>query len=192
MKRGFRGVPRPLLTSMLLVATNPNAGQEHAAVAQPSSSTPQAPTPPLFPHTYTTTITSIIITTTLHLHHHLTLNLHHLSNKLWRAFLPRPSQRNFSPTQEQAPVKCIDDLLMKFLSRSIDNGRRYKRRKETKGKKVVSSLDFQEEVDAGAEQGSELQGEDFAKKMVDLVNQRKKYFAEEKIRAKKLVMTNHI
>ncbi|GKD50739.1 hypothetical protein Tco_1279715, partial [Tanacetum coccineum] len=35
---------------------------------------------------------------------------------------------------------------------SIDKGRRYKRRKETKGKKVVSSLDFQEEVDAGAEQ----------------------------------------
>ncbi|GJT40033.1 hypothetical protein Tco_0939898 [Tanacetum coccineum] len=37
-------------------------------------------------------------------------------------------------------------------SRSIDKGRRYKRRKEAKGKKVVSSLDFQEEVDAGAEQ----------------------------------------
>ncbi|GJV43342.1 hypothetical protein Tco_1427878 [Tanacetum coccineum] len=36
--------------------------------------------------------------------------------------------------------------------RSIDKGRRYKRRKEAKGKKVVSSLDFQEEVDAGAEQ----------------------------------------
>ncbi|GKA42970.1 hypothetical protein Tco_0735630, partial [Tanacetum coccineum] len=197
-------------------------------------------------------------------------------------------------------------------SRSIDKGRRYKRRKETKGKKVVSSLDFQEEVDAGAEQvntasneqvstvgtkestssqdkgqregkapmiseetpkkskeqilqeeaslaeairldtlqkeevakqvhldsllaqriaeeeelneqqkkrkaqvqfeaqhytnedwdlirakieanaelsksmlGSELQGEDFAKKMVDLVNQRKKYFAEERARAKR-------
>ncbi|GKG23731.1 hypothetical protein Tco_0391767, partial [Tanacetum coccineum] len=35
---------------------------------------------------------------------------------------------------------------------SIDKGRRYKRRKEAKGKKVVSSLDFQEEVDAGAEQ----------------------------------------
>ncbi|GJW14953.1 hypothetical protein Tco_0019086 [Tanacetum coccineum] len=34
--------------------------------------------------------------------------------------------------------------------KSIDKGRRYKRRKETKGKKVVSSLDFQEEVDIGA------------------------------------------
>ncbi|GJX84502.1 hypothetical protein Tco_0335276 [Tanacetum coccineum] len=52
MKRGFRGAPRPLLPSMLLVATNPNAGQEHAAVAQsqPSSSTPQVqstPPPPI-------------------------------------------------------------------------------------------------------------------------------------------------
>ncbi|GKF01765.1 hypothetical protein Tco_0028688, partial [Tanacetum coccineum] len=45
MKRGFRGAPRPLLPSMLLVATNPNAGQEHAVVAptQPSSSTPPVP-----------------------------------------------------------------------------------------------------------------------------------------------------
>ncbi|GJU12883.1 hypothetical protein Tco_1135279 [Tanacetum coccineum] len=169
--------------------------------------------------------------------------------------------------------------------KSIDKGRRYKRRKETKGKKVVSSLDFQEEVDTGAKEvntaegvntgsiklstvseqeeaslaeairldtlqkeevakqvhldsllaqriaeeeelneqqkkrraqvqfeaqhytdedwdlirakieanaelsksmlGSDLQGEDFAKKMVDLVNQRKKYFAEERARAKR-------
>ncbi|GJS16283.1 hypothetical protein Tco_0410755 [Tanacetum coccineum] len=147
--------------------------------------------------------------------------------------------------------------------RSIDKGRRYKRRKETKGKKVVSSLDFQEEVYAGAEQvntasaeqvstaegthkgqregkapmiseetpkkskeqilqeeaslakaissgittnerwilikakleanaeltksmlGSEVQGEDFAKKMVDLVNQRKKYFAKQRAKAKR-------
>ncbi|GJU12881.1 hypothetical protein Tco_1135277, partial [Tanacetum coccineum] len=36
--------------------------------------------------------------------------------------------------------------------RSIEKGRRYKRRKEAKGKKVVSSLDFQEGVDTGAEQ----------------------------------------
>ncbi|GJS46206.1 hypothetical protein Tco_0596327 [Tanacetum coccineum] len=45
MKRGFRGAPRPLLPSMLLVATNPNAGQAHDAVApsQLSSSTPTVP-----------------------------------------------------------------------------------------------------------------------------------------------------
>ncbi|GJU08353.1 reverse transcriptase domain-containing protein [Tanacetum coccineum] len=33
--------------------------------------------------------------------------------------------------------------------------------------------------------GSESQGEDFAKKMVDLVNQRKKYFAEQRAKAKR-------
>ncbi|GJY17326.1 uncharacterized mitochondrial protein-like protein [Tanacetum coccineum] len=42
--------------------------------------------------------------------------------------------------------------------KSIDKGRRYKRRKETKGKKVVSSLDFQEEVDTGAEQVNTAKG----------------------------------
>ncbi|GKG12994.1 hypothetical protein Tco_0349954, partial [Tanacetum coccineum] len=51
MKRGLRRAPRPLLPSMLLVATNPTAGQEHAAVAQsqPSSSTPQVQSPPPIP-----------------------------------------------------------------------------------------------------------------------------------------------
>ncbi|GJX86550.1 putative ribonuclease H-like domain-containing protein [Tanacetum coccineum] len=48
MKRGFRGAPRPLLPSMLLVATNPNAGQEHAAVAQSQPPIP-TPTPPPIP-----------------------------------------------------------------------------------------------------------------------------------------------
>ncbi|GJY69361.1 putative ribonuclease H-like domain-containing protein [Tanacetum coccineum] len=37
--------------------------------------------------------------------------------------------------------------------KSIDKGRRYKRRKETKGKKVVTSLDFQEEVSTGYVEG---------------------------------------
>ncbi|GJU33853.1 hypothetical protein Tco_1182207 [Tanacetum coccineum] len=42
--------------------------------------------------------------------------------------------------------------------KSIDKGRRYKRRKETKGKKVVSSLVFQEEVDAGAKEVNTAEG----------------------------------
>ncbi|GJU39826.1 hypothetical protein Tco_1192783, partial [Tanacetum coccineum] len=42
--------------------------------------------------------------------------------------------------------------------RSIDKGRRYKRRKEAKGKKVVSSLDFQEEVNTGAEKVNTAEG----------------------------------
>ncbi|GKF42258.1 hypothetical protein Tco_0125600 [Tanacetum coccineum] len=55
MKRGFRGAPRPLLPAMLLVATtNPNAGQEHHAVAQsqPSSSTLPVPSTSSPPHTF--------------------------------------------------------------------------------------------------------------------------------------------
>ncbi|GJY24787.1 putative ribonuclease H-like domain-containing protein [Tanacetum coccineum] len=44
-------------------------------------------------------------------------------------------------------------------SRSIDKGRRYKRRGETKDKKVVSSLDFQEEFDTGAEKVSAVDEE---------------------------------
>ncbi|GJZ75537.1 putative ribonuclease H-like domain-containing protein [Tanacetum coccineum] len=50
MKRGFRGVPRPLLPAMLLVA-NPNAGQAHPDVApsQPSSSTIPVPSTSLPP-----------------------------------------------------------------------------------------------------------------------------------------------
>ncbi|GJY21473.1 hypothetical protein Tco_0394039 [Tanacetum coccineum] len=48
MKRGFQGAPRPLLPSMLLVATNPIAGQGHAAQAQsqPSPTPPPIPTSP--------------------------------------------------------------------------------------------------------------------------------------------------
>ncbi|GJV79970.1 hypothetical protein Tco_1515840 [Tanacetum coccineum] len=261
MKRGFRGAPRPLLPSMLLVATNPNAGQEHDAVApsQPSSSTPQVPsqpstpTPPLIP---TPTPTPPPIPTPTPIPDTEPTPFEHIYEE------PSPVHHHFSPPQEQAPsqmpmddllhevpklisridslemdlkqtkltmgnaiVKLVkkvkklegflkrrnlvlsyseeeepetqrrksqDDLLdssvlglvtpsstrvnalgeeqvedispntleaAKTLSkvaslktRSIDKGRRYKRRKEAKGKKVVSSLDFQEEVDAGAEQ----------------------------------------
>ncbi|GJS66906.1 putative ribonuclease H-like domain-containing protein [Tanacetum coccineum] len=42
--------------------------------------------------------------------------------------------------------------------KSIDKGRRYKRRNETKGKKVVSSLVFQEEVDTGAKEVNTAEG----------------------------------
>ncbi|GKD62586.1 hypothetical protein Tco_1300095, partial [Tanacetum coccineum] len=272
MKRGFRGAPRPLLPSMLLVATNPNAGQEHAAVAQsqPSSSTPQAPTPPPIP---TPTPPPIPTPTPPPIP---TPTPPPIPTPTPPPPIPEteptpdehiyeeqsPVHHHFSPPQEQAPSQMpMDDLLhevpklisridslemdlkqtkltmgnaivklvkkvkklegfMKrrnlvltdseeeepeaqgrkseddpldssvqglvtppttkvntsgeeqveeispntleaaktlskvasLKSRSIDKGRRYKRRKETKGKKVVSSLDFQEEVDAGAEQ----------------------------------------
>ncbi|GKC63831.1 hypothetical protein Tco_1096429 [Tanacetum coccineum] len=243
----IRGAPRPLLPSMLLVATNPNAGQEHAAVAQsqPSSSTPQVqspppiptPTPPPIPDTEPTPLEHIYEEQSP-VHHHFSPPqeqapsqmpmddlLHEVPKLISRidsletdlkqtkltmgnaivklvkkvkkleGFLKR---RNLvlSDSEEEEPEvqgrKSQDDPLdssvqgfvtpstikvnasreeqvedispstleaAKTLSkvaslkpRSINKGRRYKRRKEAKGKKVVSSLDFQEEADAGAEQ----------------------------------------
>ncbi|GKE94318.1 hypothetical protein Tco_1579173, partial [Tanacetum coccineum] len=299
MKRGFRGAPRPLLPSMLLVATNTNAGQEHATVAQsqPSSSTPQVPTPPPIPTptptpppiptptptptppliptptptpppiptptptpppipTPTPTPPPIPTPTPTPIPDTEPTPLEHIYEE------QSPVHHHFSPPQEQDPSHMsMDDLLQAvpelisridsletdlkqtkltmgnaivklvkkvkklegFLKRTnlvlsdseeeepeaqgrksqddpldssvqglvtpsstrvnasgeeqvedispntleaaktlskvaslktrfIDKGRRYKRRKEVKGKKVVSSLDFQEEVDAGAEQ----------------------------------------
>ncbi|GJT33429.1 reverse transcriptase domain-containing protein [Tanacetum coccineum] len=269
MKRGFRGAPRPLLPSMLLVATNPHAGQEHAAVAQsqPSSSTPQVPTPPPIPTPTPPPIptptpppiptpTPPPIPSPTQIPDTEPTPFEHTYEE------SSPVHQHFSPPQEQAPSQMpMDDLLQavpKLISRidslemdlkqtkltmgnaivklvkkvkkmegflkrrnlvltdseeeepeaqgrksqddplassvqglvtppttkvhasgeeqvedispntleaaktlskvaslktrSIDKGRRYKRRKEAKGKKVVSSLDFQEEADAGAEQ----------------------------------------
>ncbi|GJS11998.1 hypothetical protein Tco_0368794 [Tanacetum coccineum] len=277
MKRGFRGAPRPLLPAMLLVATNPNAGQEHDAVApsQPSSSTPpvpstsSTPTPPPIhtptptpPPIHTPTPTPPPIPTPTPIPDTEPTPFEHIYEE------PSPVHQHFSPPQEQASSQMsMDDLLQavpKWISRmdsletdlkqtkltmgnaivklvkkvkklegflkrrnmvlsdseeeepeaqgrksqddpldsseqglvtpsttkvkasgeeqvedispntleaaktlskvaslkprSIDKGRRYKRRKEAKGKKVVSSLDFQEEVNTGAEQVNTAEG----------------------------------
>ncbi|GJZ98544.1 hypothetical protein Tco_0670997 [Tanacetum coccineum] len=73
--------------------------------------------------------------------------------------LVTPSMTNVNASGEEQVEDISPNTLeaAKTLSRvaslkpkSIDKGRRYKRRKETKGKKVVTSLDFQEEVDTGA------------------------------------------
>ncbi|GJT92108.1 hypothetical protein Tco_1080953 [Tanacetum coccineum] len=66
------------------------------------------------------------------------------------------SGRHKSNTRFEAATKLSPGCTL--LSKVIDNGRRYKRRKETKGKKVVSRLDFQEEVDTGAEQVNTAEG----------------------------------
>ncbi|GJW90651.1 hypothetical protein Tco_0168204 [Tanacetum coccineum] len=57
-------------------------------------------------------------------------------------------EEDISPNTLEA-AKTLSNVAS-LKSRSIDKGRRYKRRKETKGKKVVSSLDFQED-NTGAE-----------------------------------------
>ncbi|GJU68955.1 hypothetical protein Tco_1255214 [Tanacetum coccineum] len=101
MKRGFRGAPRPLLPSMLLVATNPNAGQEHAAVAQsqPSSSTPQVPSQPSTP-------TPPPIPTPTPIPDTEPTPFEHISEQ------QSPVHHHFLPTKEQAPSQMpMDDLL---------------------------------------------------------------------------------
>ncbi|GJT72357.1 putative ribonuclease H-like domain-containing protein [Tanacetum coccineum] len=264
MKRGFRGAPRPLLPTMLLVATNPNAGQEHDAVApsQPSSSSPPVPSTSSPPVITTPTPIPASIPSPTPIPETQPEPFEHTFEE------PSPVHQHFSPPQEQAQGQmAMDDLLhvvpklisridsletdlkqtkltmgnaivklvkkvkklegllkkrhvvlsdseeeepeaqgrksqddpldssvqglvtpsttkvnasgeeqvedispntleaAKTLSkvaslkpRSIDKGRRYKRRKEAKGKKVVSSLDFQEEVDTGAEQVNTAKG----------------------------------
>ncbi|GKF63343.1 hypothetical protein Tco_0186791, partial [Tanacetum coccineum] len=53
-------------------------------------------------------------------------------------------------SQDDPLVSLVDkDWVASLKPKSIDKGKRYKRRKKTKGKKVVTSLDFQEEVDTG-------------------------------------------
>ncbi|GJT00124.1 putative ribonuclease H-like domain-containing protein, partial [Tanacetum coccineum] len=194
MKRGFRGAPRPLLPAMLLVATNPNAGQEHDAVApsQPSSSTPPVPStssPPLGNGSQTNQADN----------GKCYCEVSQESEESWWVFekeiwfcqmqkkrnaaqgrksqddpldssvqgLVTPSSTKVNASGEEQVEDISPNTLeaAKTLSkvaslkpRSIDKGRRYKRRKEAKGKKVVSSLDFQEEVDTGAEQVNTAEG----------------------------------
>ncbi|GJS43352.1 hypothetical protein Tco_0568395 [Tanacetum coccineum] len=260
MKRGFQGAPRPLLPSMLLVATNPNAGQEHAAQAQsqpsptpppiptstsppppiPSPTPPPIPTPtsppPPPPETEPTT-DEYIYEEQSPVHHHFSPSqeqapsrmpmddlLHTVPKLISRidsleldlkqtkltmgnaivklvkkvkkleGFLKRrnlvltdsededpeaqgrksqddpqdssiqglvtpPTTKAHASGEEQVEDISPNTLeaaktlskVASLKSRSIDKGRRYKRRKETKGKKVVSSLDFQED-DAIAEE----------------------------------------
>ncbi|GJW91231.1 hypothetical protein Tco_0168784 [Tanacetum coccineum] len=132
MKRGFRGAPRPLLPAMLLVATtNPNAGQEHPDVAQsqppssiiPVASTylPQEQSPP--------PIRQMTVDDLLQL----------VPQQMTRVDSLEKDLRQTKLTMGSAIVKLVKKV--KKL---------HWRRKETKGKKVVTSLDFQEEVSTGA------------------------------------------
>ncbi|GJT23412.1 hypothetical protein Tco_0893349, partial [Tanacetum coccineum] len=204
MKRGFRGAPRPLLPAMLLAATtNPNAGQEHHAVAQsqpssstlqvPSTSSPpvQSPTPIPAPTPTPTHIPASLPTPTpipktepepightfkepSPAHQHFSPHKNRPKDndfkkvKKLEGFLKR---RNvvLSDFEEEEPEaqgrKSQDDPLVSLVqglvtpSMTTVNASGEEQismigdigKKETKGKKVVTSLDFQEEVDNTAE-----------------------------------------
>ncbi|GJS73266.1 hypothetical protein Tco_0706570 [Tanacetum coccineum] len=93
---------------------------------------------------------------------------------------------------EEAPKKTKEQILQEEASLAeairLDN-----LEKEEVAKQHYTDKDWdliRAKIEANAELsnivlGSGLQGEDFAKKMVELVNQRKKHFAEERARAKR-------
>ncbi|GJX34365.1 hypothetical protein Tco_0245922 [Tanacetum coccineum] len=136
MKRGFRGAPRPLLPAMLLVATNPIAGQEHDVVAQfqPSSSTPPVPStstppvqsPPPIPATIPSP-TPIPETDPEPFEHTFEE--------------PSPVHQHFSPPQEQAQGQmAMDDLLQvvpQLISRIDSLETDLKQTKLTMGNAIV-------------------------------------------------------
>ncbi|GKF08148.1 hypothetical protein Tco_0042372, partial [Tanacetum coccineum] len=182
MKRGFRGAPRPLLPAMLLVATtNPSAGQGHPdmTVDDLLRLVPQLVTriDSLETDLKQTklTIGSDIVK--------LVKKMKKLEGILKRRkeepeaqgrksqddplvslvqglFTPSKTTVNASGEEQVEDISPTTLEAAKTLSRvasqkpkSIDKGRRYKRRKESKGKKVVTSLDFQEEVSIGNDEG---------------------------------------
>ncbi|GJY22486.1 hypothetical protein Tco_0396144 [Tanacetum coccineum] len=121
MKRGFRGAPRPLLPAMLLVATNPNAGQEHDAVAQsqPSSSTPLVPSTSSPPVQSPPPIPATIPTPTP---------------------IPETEPAPFEHTFEEPSPGCL-------LSQSLFDKGRMIQEEERLRERSSLKLDFQEEVD---------------------------------------------
>ncbi|GJV16252.1 hypothetical protein Tco_1361575 [Tanacetum coccineum] len=73
--------------------------------------------------------------------------------------------------------------------RSIDKGRRYKRIKEAKGKKVVSSLDFQEEVRLVQNKTKDKENPPMIRKTL-LRNQKNKILQDKAIHLLKLALLN--
>ncbi|GJU81355.1 putative ribonuclease H-like domain-containing protein [Tanacetum coccineum] len=137
MKRGFRGAPRPLLPAMLLVATNPNAGQEHDAVApsQPSSSTPPVPSTSSPPVQSTPTPIPATIPSPTPIPKTKPEPFEHTFEE------PSPVHQPFSPPQEQAQGQmAMDDLLRvvpKLISRIDSLETDLKQTKLTMGNAIV-------------------------------------------------------
>ncbi|GJY36612.1 hypothetical protein Tco_0421990 [Tanacetum coccineum] len=97
--------------------------------------------------------------------------------------------------EEEAKQIHLDSLLAQRIAEEEELNEQQKKRKAQVQFEAQHYTDedwdlIRAKIEANAELsksmlGSDLQGEDFAKKMVDLVNQRKKYFAEERARAKR-------
>ncbi|GJY15424.1 hypothetical protein Tco_0385846 [Tanacetum coccineum] len=102
--------------------------------------------------------------------------------------LVTPSMKKVNASEEEQVEDISHDTLeaAKTLSRvpflkpkSIDKGRRYERRKETKGRKVVSSLVFQEEVDTGAKEVNTAEGVNTGSIKLSTVSEQKEEVAKQ-------------
>ncbi|GJZ28244.1 hypothetical protein Tco_0572891 [Tanacetum coccineum] len=97
--------------------------------------------------------------------------------------------------EEEAKQVHLDSLLAQRLAEEEELNEQQKKRRAQVQFEAQHYTDedwdlIRAKIEANAELsksvlGSDLQGEDFAKKMVELVNQRKKHFAEERARAKR-------
>ncbi|GKA11824.1 putative ribonuclease H-like domain-containing protein [Tanacetum coccineum] len=97
--------------------------------------------------------------------------------------------------EEEAKQVHLDSLLAQRLAEEEELNEQQKKRRAQVQFEAQHYTDedwdlIRAKIEANAELsksvlGSDLQGEDFAKKMVKLVNQRKKHFAEERARAKR-------
>ncbi|GJS45911.1 hypothetical protein Tco_0596032 [Tanacetum coccineum] len=101
---------------------------------------------------------------------------------------PSPAHQHFSPPQEHAQGQMTVDDLLQLVPQLMT--RRAHVQFEAQHYTYEDWILLGAKIEANAELsksvlGSGLQGEDFAKKMVELVNQRKKHFAEERARAKR-------
>ncbi|GJX91610.1 hypothetical protein Tco_0344936 [Tanacetum coccineum] len=111
-------------------------------------------------------------------------------------------EEEISPTILEA-AKTLSKVASQGVSKEklTDKGNRYRRRARSMAKKIDTGLDVEEEIntvlvlkraklEANAELTKDVLGkdfpeQDFAKRMAEMVNQRKKHFAEERAKAKR-------
>ncbi|GKE11725.1 hypothetical protein Tco_1415276 [Tanacetum coccineum] len=244
MKRGFRGVPRPLFPAMLpVVAVDQSAGPADQAEDQPSSS---APLPSSSHHLQDTTVPQSQDPTHPHVSEARTMTvedlLHLVPNLITKVDSLETELKQTKLTMGNAIVKLVKKVkkLKESKGKDIDSGfedistgfeevntgglrvstgsgpvSSARGQREGKAPMIVeenqapkrtkeqiqqeeATQHYSEEdwdairakLEANAELtksvlGKELPEEDFVKKMVELVNQRKKFFAEERAKSRR-------
>ncbi|GJX62186.1 hypothetical protein Tco_0295086 [Tanacetum coccineum] len=230
MKRGFRGVPRPLLPAMLpVVAVDQSAGQADQAVDQPSPSEPlpssshppvlsattkSEPTPetevpqsqdPIHPHVAeerTMTVDDLLQLVPKLIYWLEEVNTGGLgvstgSGQVSSARGQREGKAPMIVEETQAPKRTEEQIQQEEASLAEAIRLQTLEEEETAKQVYLDALlakrlaeEEEAKLEANAELtkdvlGKDLSEQDFAKRMVDLVNQRKKYFAEKKAKEKR-------